>query len=106
MSAFGGSTVVKVVCFGSCLSCGCDPAGAEAGTVCNQTTGMCSCKRYVTGTSCDQCVSGFQNLEASNPLGCSGCEDCSMLLSLLLLLLLLSLLLLSSLSLLLLLLLL
>ena len=44
--------------------------------MCNQNTGVCSCKEFVTGTSCDQCLAGFQNLEASNPSGCSAREYC------------------------------
>ena len=54
-----------------CQSCGCNAAGAEDGTVCNALTGECSCKRYVTGTVCDTCIAGFQQLEANNPFGCS-----------------------------------
>ncbi len=57
-----------------CSSCGCDPAGSVEGTLCDPVTGVCSCKQYVTGTLCDSCVPGFQQLEASNPLGCSARE--------------------------------
>ena len=39
--------------------------------MCNINTGVCRCKRYVTGSLCDRCATGFQMLEASNPLGCS-----------------------------------
>ena len=39
--------------------------------MCNINTGVCRCKRYVTGSLCDRCANGFQMLEASNPLGCS-----------------------------------
>lgn len=59
----------------SCSSCGCDEAGAVEGSLCNQTTGTCSCKLYVTGASCDQCLEGFLNLEASNPFGCSASKS-------------------------------
>lgn len=59
----------------SCQSCGCDLAGSEEGLACDITTGVCRCKRYVTGTVCDRCASGFQLLEASNPLGCSAGKE-------------------------------
>ena len=62
------------VCVCRCVSCGCDPAGSVEGTLCDAVTGVCSCKLYVTGPLCDTCVPGFQQLEASNPLGCSARE--------------------------------
>ena len=43
--------------------------------MCDITTGVCRCKRYVTGTLCDRCANGFQMLELSNPLGCSAGEE-------------------------------
>ena len=54
----------------SCQSCGCNLAGSRS-TLCNDVTGECVCKQYVTGLSCDQCRPGFQFLQASNPFGCS-----------------------------------
>ena len=42
--------------------------------MCDIVTGVCRCKRYVTGSTCDRCANGFQMLEASNPFGCSAGE--------------------------------
>ena len=55
----------------SCQSCGCDPAGAVAGSECDPTSGECLCKMYVTGDTCNTCINGFQLLDANNPFGCS-----------------------------------
>ena len=55
----------------SCSSCGCDPAGAQSGSMCDPVTGECMCKEYVMGDTCDACIGGFEMLDAGNPFGCS-----------------------------------
>ena len=57
------------------MSCGCDLAGSEEGSVCDIVTGVCRCKLHVTGTLCDRCANGFQMLEMGNPLGCSAGKE-------------------------------
>ncbi len=54
-----------------CTFCGCNVAGTLPGGGCDLSNGTCYCKEFVTGQQCDQCVSGYVNLEESNPLGCS-----------------------------------
>ncbi|KAG7235214.1 hypothetical protein INR49_030617, partial [Caranx melampygus] len=40
-----------------CQPCNCDPRGIiMMGAPCDQISGDCSCKRYVTGRYCDQCL--------------------------------------------------
>nr|XP_061780709.1 laminin subunit beta-2-like [Nerophis lumbriciformis]XP_061780717.1 laminin subunit beta-2-like [Nerophis lumbriciformis] len=56
-----------------CQPCNCDPRGIiTMGAPCDQISGDCSCKRYVTGRYCDQCLPEFWGL--SNNLG--GCRTC------------------------------
>jgi usherin len=38
---------------------------------CDINTGECNCKPFVTGTKCNQCVTGTSNLDIKNPFGCS-----------------------------------
>ena len=40
---------------------------------CEQSTGQCDCKRYVSGKKCDQCADGFFNMEVNNHIGCEPC---------------------------------
>ncbi|KAJ8393455.1 hypothetical protein AAFF_G00059280 [Aldrovandia affinis] len=56
-----------------CQACNCDPRGIiMMGSPCDQISGDCSCKRYVTGRYCNQCLPEFWGL--SNDI--SGCRSC------------------------------
>eukprot|EP00062_Callorhinchus_milii_P006208 gi/632946479/ref/XP_007888579.1/ PREDICTED: laminin subunit beta-2-like isoform X2 [Callorhinchus milii] len=56
-----------------CQACRCDPRGIIMnGAACDQISGDCFCKRYVTGRYCNQCLSEYWGL--SNDL--RGCRDC------------------------------
>ncbi|XP_052780094.1 laminin subunit beta-1-like [Mya arenaria] len=55
-----------------CEACTCDPMGTLENFGCDQYTGYCTCKRYVTGKNCDQCYPGFWGM--SNDL--NGCRPC------------------------------
>uniref|UniRef100_A0AAY5KX69 Laminin, beta 2-like n=1 Tax=Esox lucius TaxID=8010 RepID=A0AAY5KX69_ESOLU len=57
-----------------CQPCNCDPRGIiMLGTPCDQISGDCSCKRYVTGRYCNQCLPEYWGL--SNDL--AGCRACT-----------------------------
>ncbi|XP_068184392.1 laminin subunit beta-1 [Antennarius striatus] len=57
-----------------CQPCNCDPRGIiMTDAPCDQISGDCSCKRYVTGRYCNQCLHEYWGL--SNDLaGCRPCE--------------------------------
>ncbi|XP_073678938.1 laminin subunit beta-1 [Garra rufa] len=56
-----------------CEPCNCDPRGITMiGAPCDQISGDCSCKRYVTGRYCNQCLPEYWGL--SNDL--AGCRPC------------------------------
>ncbi|XP_076019504.1 laminin subunit beta-1 [Genypterus blacodes] len=56
-----------------CQPCNCDPRGIiMMGAPCDQISGDCSCKRYVTGRYCNQCLPEYWGL--SNDL--AGCRSC------------------------------
>ncbi|XP_063064024.1 laminin subunit beta-2 [Engraulis encrasicolus] len=56
-----------------CQPCNCDPRGITMmGSPCDQISGDCSCKRYVTGRYCNQCLPEFWGL--SNDI--TGCRPC------------------------------
>lgn len=55
-----------------CEACTCNPMGTLENFGCNQETGACTCKRYVTGRNCDRCYPGFWGM--SNDL--NGCRPC------------------------------
>lgn len=56
-----------------CQPCNCDPRGIiMMGAPCDQISGDCSCKRYVTGRYCNQCLPEYWGL--SNDL--AGCRPC------------------------------
>ncbi|KAM9337101.1 laminin subunit alpha-1 [Symphorus nematophorus] len=57
----------------NCRECGCDVSGALS-SMCDVTTGQCSCRENVTGRRCDQCQSAFFGLQSGRgcrPCGCS-----------------------------------
>ncbi|KAI3355620.1 hypothetical protein L3Q82_018448 [Scortum barcoo] len=53
-----------------CQDCSCDVNGALS-SVCDVTTGQCSCRENVTGRTCDRCQSGFFGLRSGR--GCQAC---------------------------------
>ncbi|XP_037130494.1 laminin subunit beta-2 [Syngnathus acus] len=56
-----------------CQPCNCDPRGIiMMGAPCDQISGDCSCKRYVTGRYCNECLPEYWGL--SNDL--AGCRQC------------------------------
>ncbi|XP_037540958.1 laminin subunit beta-1 [Nematolebias whitei] len=56
-----------------CQACNCDPRGIiMTDAPCDQISGDCSCKRYVTGRHCNQCLPEYWGI--SNDLG--GCRPC------------------------------
>ncbi|XP_071205207.1 laminin subunit beta-1-like [Salvelinus alpinus] len=57
-----------------CQPCNCDPRGIiMLGAPCDQISGDCSCKTYITGRYCNQCLPEYWGL--SNDLaGCRACD--------------------------------
>ncbi|XP_067908301.1 laminin subunit beta-1 [Heterodontus francisci] len=56
-----------------CQACRCDPRGIiMSGAPCDQISGDCFCKRYVTGRYCDVCLPEYWGL--SNDM--AGCRQC------------------------------
>uniref|UniRef100_A0A8C2X678 Laminin, alpha 1 n=1 Tax=Cyclopterus lumpus TaxID=8103 RepID=A0A8C2X678_CYCLU len=53
-----------------CRVCGCDVSGSLS-SVCDVTTGQCSCRENVTGLTCDRCQSGSFGLQSQ-----AGCRAC------------------------------
>ncbi|KAB7502509.1 Laminin subunit gamma-1 [Armadillidium nasatum] len=60
---------------GDCRPCRCNFYGTVPETygppVCDQISGQCNCKPYVTGRTCDVCEDGFWNLTSG-----TGCQQC------------------------------
>ncbi|XP_071962430.1 usherin-like isoform X2 [Antedon mediterranea] len=57
-----------------CTPCDCFTDGTFGGSIeCESNGGQCSCKLFTTGRRCDQCITGFFNLQASNANGCEPC---------------------------------
>ena len=52
----------------SCQACDCERSGTVE---CDVTTGVCNCKIFVSGDTCNVCRPGFQLLDADNPFGCT-----------------------------------
>ena len=55
----------------SCEACDCDSSGTVDGAECDVITGVCNCKMFVTGDTCNMCLPGYQLLDNANPFGCS-----------------------------------
>uniref|UniRef100_A0A8C5AUH5 Laminin subunit alpha 1 n=1 Tax=Gadus morhua TaxID=8049 RepID=A0A8C5AUH5_GADMO len=55
--------------FPSCSACECQLAGSTNTDPCSP----CACKVNVMGVNCDLCRSGYYNLQATDPEGCSHC---------------------------------
>ncbi|KAA0189501.1 Laminin beta chain, partial [Fasciolopsis buskii] len=60
-----------------CEACSCNMMGTLDNGGCDPYTGLCTCKRFVGGPNCDQCLEGYFNLTMA-PLGCQECA-CSQL---------------------------
>ncbi|KAF5404743.1 Laminin beta 1 [Paragonimus heterotremus] len=60
-----------------CQACTCNMMGTLDNGGCDPYTGLCTCKRFVGGANCDQCLEGYFNLTLA-PLGCQECA-CSQL---------------------------
>ena len=65
----------------ACQPCSCLAAGVTDSGDCRRGdntdgsgSGQCSCKSFVTGRSCNQCMEGYFNLSASIPEGCELCR--------------------------------
>ncbi|OCT85875.1 laminin subunit beta-4 [Xenopus laevis] len=57
-----------------CQPCSCDPRGIVAGnTPCDQISGDCYCKRFVTGRYCNQCLPEYWGL-SNDMTGCRSCD--------------------------------
>uniref|UniRef100_W5N6F6 Laminin subunit beta-2 n=1 Tax=Lepisosteus oculatus TaxID=7918 RepID=W5N6F6_LEPOC len=57
-----------------CQPCNCDPRGIiMGGAPCDQISGDCSCKRYVTGRYCNQCLPEYWGL-SNDIAGCRACD--------------------------------
>ena len=49
--------------------------GVSDAMICNSSTGMCFCKKYVDSninTYCDTCLDEYWNISGANPDGCQG----------------------------------
>lgn len=55
-----------------CQSCTCHTFGTIDNQGCNVYTGECTCKRYVTGRDCNQCLPEFWGLSEKK----DGCQPC------------------------------
>lgn len=53
---------------GDCKQCLCYPYGTlefeDGESNCDQLTGQCKCKPYVTGINCDQCEPGYYDINS------------------------------------------
>ncbi|XP_042225500.1 laminin subunit beta-1-like isoform X3 [Homarus americanus] len=56
-----------------CQTCSCDLLGTVNNMGCNVQTGECSCKRFVTGRDCNQCLPQHYGL-SEHPDGCQPCN--------------------------------
>ncbi|XP_033213933.1 laminin subunit beta-1 [Belonocnema kinseyi] len=56
-----------------CQACTCDTLGTIDNEGCDVLTGDCTCKRYVTGPDCNQCLPDYYGL-SEDVDGCKPCE--------------------------------
>lgn len=56
-----------------CEACDCSMIGTVTNSSCDKDSGMCLCKRYVTGERCDTCYHGFYGLSDIDT-GCTPCD--------------------------------
>lgn len=64
----------------ACSPCNCNLAGVANSSDCSRgdnmdgtDSGLCACKSFIGGRSCDTCLNGYYNLSASNEDGCEPC---------------------------------
>ena len=64
----------------ACSPCDCNPAGVTNTSDCRRgdnvdgtDSGLCACKLFVAGRSCDTCLDGYYNLNDLNEAGCEPC---------------------------------
>lgn len=60
-----------------CEPCTCNMQGTIGNQGCNMITGDCTCKRFVEGRNCDQCLPEHWGLSESEEYGCKPC-DCDL----------------------------
>ncbi|XP_046407142.1 laminin subunit beta-1 isoform X2 [Ischnura elegans] len=56
-----------------CQACTCNTSGTIGNQGCNMLTGECTCKRYVTGRDCNQCLPEYFGLSEDRD-GCKPCD--------------------------------
>ncbi|XP_057323287.1 laminin subunit beta-1 isoform X1 [Microplitis mediator] len=56
-----------------CQACTCNTLGTIDNQGCNQVTGECTCKRYVTARDCNQCLPEYWGLSDDHD-GCKPCD--------------------------------
>nr|XP_018916395.1 PREDICTED: laminin subunit beta-1 [Bemisia tabaci] len=56
-----------------CQACTCNTLGTIGNQGCDKLTGDCTCKRFVLGRDCNQCMLGFWGL-GETPEGCKPCD--------------------------------
>ncbi|KAM3967987.1 LOW QUALITY PROTEIN: laminin subunit beta-1 [Aphomia sociella] len=56
-----------------CTVCTCNSLGTVSERGCDPASGICFCKRHVTGRNCDQCLPEFYGLSDSDD-GCTPCD--------------------------------
>lgn len=57
-----------------CEPCSCNLIGTTGNLGCDKYTGLCSCKQFVAGRACDQCLPGYFGLSSEDPNGCQACQ--------------------------------
>lgn len=62
---------VMVIC--ELAACTCNTLGTIGNQGCNVYTGECTCKRYVTGRDCNQCLPEHWGLSDDRD-GCKACD--------------------------------
>ena len=61
----------------ACEACDCHLPGVTNSGSCESqgvNAGLCSCKPFTTGRTCDTCLTGYYNLSVSNSDGCESCD--------------------------------